>query len=538
MKKVTFKKSFWQSVLSMIALAVFAYVAIASFGVASQKRQLPDGRYEVSKQYAKGNTETVTGNVDFNGRWDGPVTVEYQDNNYILTHTEEVNMEDGYRHGISKVTYPNGKVENICYRHGTRVDSENCEKKSAAIDSEDNTGYGIFSYKYPWFAFKLDALGFDDNYVKAYIDTLESILYSTEFGLEEFDDMYENVLDILEETPYDSIIQVNAELSIFNGLDLILSHEFRLATIHSYGKSDGNTYNVVKLIYPNYLLSLNELGVTDSDFEGFCSEYDLIMSSFNPVAPDDPFFVDSMDQRMFITLDSIYSSGEESAKKSQSLKSAVLSNKDISMRDLEQEFLSRISSQSINLTPSEISEIVLFTILEKFIFGDLINSAVKEAFTIKKGIVVLPTVITVFSGNTSSTSAVLDGNVIEDGGGEVTSRGMAWGTIYNPTTDNQVLLLGTGTGEFVANLTELTEGLTYYARAFAINSAGTAYGNVISFIAQNTTGINAGDLSTLDFSIYPNPASDKITITFKAEDSEGMVFTMFDVNGKVILQKE
>ena len=52
------------------------------------------------------------------------------------------------------------------------------------------------------------------------------------------------------------------------------------------------------------------------------------------------------------------------------------------------------------------------------------------------------------------------------------------------------------------------------------------------------TGIKASDLSTLDFNIYPNPASETITLTFKAENPKGMVFTIFDVNGKVILQKE
>ncbi len=57
MKRLIFKKSFRQSILSTIALAVFAYFAIASFGTAQQKRKLPDGRYEVSKHYSKGNTD-------------------------------------------------------------------------------------------------------------------------------------------------------------------------------------------------------------------------------------------------------------------------------------------------------------------------------------------------------------------------------------------------------------------------------------------------------------------------------------------------
>ncbi len=539
MKKIILKKSFWQTFLSTIAIAIFGYFALSTIpGVSQQKRLLPDGRYELSKQYSGGNTETIQGNVDASGRWDGPTTIVYEDDNYIMTHKEDVEMKEGVRHGVSKISYPNGSVSTDCYQHGVRVNMENCEKKSATIGSDENSAYYIFSYKVPWFAFKLDALGYDSSYVKAYLDTLETILYSTVVNVEDFDDSYDDAIDSLEETAYDSIIQLNNELTLHNGIDLILSHEFRLATINSYGMSDGNTYNVVKSIYPNYLLTLNAYEVTDTDFEGFCSEYDGIMSSYDPIALDDPFFLDSLDERMYRTLDYIYSSEEESAIKSQSLKSAVLSDIDRTIQTFEREYLSQIRNQSLNKTPKEVAEIVLITILEKFIYGDLIKSAVREAFTINNGIVTLPTIITKFSGNPSSTSATLNGNVIEDGGGEVTSRGIAWGMIYNPTIDNQILTVGTGTGDFTATLTELTEGETYYARAFATNSAGTAYGNCISFIAQNTTGIDPTDLSALDFNIYPNPASDNVTITFKSNDSKELVFTMIDVNGKVILQKE
>ncbi len=117
----------------------------------------------------------MTGNVDSYGRWEGPVEIVYEDADYVLQHIEVVNMKNGNRHGVSKVTWSNGQVAHYCYQHGSRVDSNYCEKKSAAIGSEDNSAYGIFSYKVPWFAFKLDALGFNDSYVKAYIDTLETI---------------------------------------------------------------------------------------------------------------------------------------------------------------------------------------------------------------------------------------------------------------------------------------------------------------------------------------------------------------------------
>ena len=121
MKNRVQKKSFWQSVLSVMVLGVFAYMAIGSFGTSQQKRKLPDGRWEIAKHYGSGNTEVIVGNVDGAGLFEGPVKVTYEDENYIVTHTEEVEMKAGERHGISTVTYPDGTKRSYCYQHGTRV---------------------------------------------------------------------------------------------------------------------------------------------------------------------------------------------------------------------------------------------------------------------------------------------------------------------------------------------------------------------------------------------------------------------------------
>lgn len=89
-----------------------------------------------------------------------------------------------------------------------------------------------------------------------------------------------------------------------------------------------------------------------------------------------------------------------------------------------------------------------------------------------------------------TTSSVLDityttassgGDVSSDGGEEITARGVCWRTNPNPTISDSKTTDGTGTGAFSSSLTDLTAVTTYYVRAYATNSIGTAYGNEIEF---------------------------------------------------------
>lgn len=83
----------------------------------------------------------------------------------------------------------------------------------------------------------------------------------------------------------------------------------------------------------------------------------------------------------------------------------------------------------------------------------------------------------------TANSAISGGNITDSGGTTVTARGVCWGTSENPVIDNNPNITsdGTGTGSFVSNITGLIADTTYYVRAYATNSAGTAYGNEVSF---------------------------------------------------------
>lgn len=95
--------------------------------------------------------------------------------------------------------------------------------------------------------------------------------------------------------------------------------------------------------------------------------------------------------------------------------------------------------------------------------------------------ILLPTVTTTAASTVLTTSATSGGNITNDGGGTVSSRGICYGTAHNPTLAQNFVESGAGTGSFTANLAGLNPGTVYYARAFATNSVGTAYGNEINF---------------------------------------------------------
>ena len=102
--------------------------------------------------------------------------------------------------------------------------------------------------------------------------------------------------------------------------------------------------------------------------------------------------------------------------------------------------------------------------------------------------VTVPTVTTSDVTNITQTSATGGGNVTGTGNADVTERGICWSTNHNPTTSSSHASSGTGTGSYTVNMTGLTAGTTYYVRAYAKNSAGTAYGSEVSFTTlQNVT---------------------------------------------------
>ncbi|MFC0878752.1 LamG-like jellyroll fold domain-containing protein, partial [Saccharicrinis sp. FJH2] len=92
-----------------------------------------------------------------------------------------------------------------------------------------------------------------------------------------------------------------------------------------------------------------------------------------------------------------------------------------------------------------------------------------------------PTVTTSTATSVSYFSSLLGGNVTNNGGATVYERGIVYNTSGSPTTSDNKVQIGSGTGAFSQSVTGLLDGTTYYVRAYAINSEGTSYGGVESF---------------------------------------------------------
>jgi uncharacterized protein (TIGR02145 family) len=106
----------------------------------------------------------------------------------------------------------------------------------------------------------------------------------------------------------------------------------------------------------------------------------------------------------------------------------------------------------------------------------------------------LATITTLPIGNIANNTAASGGNITNNGGTSVTQRGVVWSTSPNPSTANNQSTDGSGIGNFTSNLMGLTANTTYYVRSYAINSAGTSYGNELNF---TTTG-GSGSIASLN----------------------------------------
>jgi uncharacterized protein (TIGR02145 family) len=120
-----------------------------------------------------------------------------------------------------------------------------------------------------------------------------------------------------------------------------------------------------------------------------------------------------------------------------------------------------------------------------------------EQRSFSTGAIVPPVVITSAVEQITSDAAMSGGNITDDGGADVTERGVCWSREAGPTLDDFNTSEGGGTGGFTSSLTGLESDTKYYVRAYATNSAGTAYGNEISFDTEPVKDADGNAYTTI-----------------------------------------
>ncbi|MDB4920651.1 NHL repeat-containing protein [Mucilaginibacter sp.] len=137
-------------------------------------------------------------------------------------------------------------------------------------------------------------------------------------------------------------------------------------------------------------------------------------------------------------------------------------------------------------------KIFLLALLLSFVL--LANSCKKSTTTTDTGIV--PTIATAgLIINLTSTTAQSGGTISDAGGSLLTANGVCYSatnktpTVADSKTSETLSTSGSLPIIFTSNLTGLTAGTTYYLRAYASNSSGTAYGSVVQF--TTSTGVSA-----------------------------------------------
>lgn len=138
------------------------------------------------------------------------------------------------------------------------------------------------------------------------------------------------------------------------------------------------------------------------------------------------------------------------------------------------------TSHSVMLGDLAASTLYHFAAVSRDVAGNYATSS-DYTFT-TAATVIAPTIVTSAASSLAAASATLNGSISSLGGASLTQHGFAYGTGSSLSTAATTTLgSNSSTGAFQSSVSSLTCGTTYYARAYGTNSAGTAYGSIVSF---------------------------------------------------------
>lgn len=119
--------------------------------------------------------------------------------------------------------------------------------------------------------------------------------------------------------------------------------------------------------------------------------------------------------------------------------------------------------------------------------------------------------------------ATLYGQVIDNGGTDLTERGFCYGQNQNPSVkDTKILIVGNNIGTYSFELNNLKSSTLYFVRAYAINSKGISYGDQVQFttLPPIPTIISKTGRIWMD----RNLGASRVATNIKDEESFGYLF--------------
>ena len=122
--------------------------------------------------------------------------------------------------------------------------------------------------------------------------------------------------------------------------------------------------------------------------------------------------------------------------------------------------------------------------------------------------------ITTNSATDITTASVSSGGFISGSLAEITTRGICWSTIKNPTTaSNKVVAIGSGTGNFAVAISGLNPSTKYYSRAYAITPNETIYANEMQFTTASLTLASVNTSGIADITVSSATSGGSVTST-------------------------
>jgi len=164
-----------------------------------------------------------------------------------------------------------------------------------------------------------------------------------------------------------------------------------------------------------------------------------------------------------------------------------------------------------------------------------VGGTINNPYGIVLNLSVAPTVSTQAVSSITATTATGNGTITSLGVPNPTVSGICWNTSTSPTTSNFKTTDGStgATGAFTGSLTSLSANTTYYVRAYATNTAGTSYGNEVTFTSSISTGLDVASATAL--SLYPNPATDGFTINTGEKIT---TVSIYNLSGSLVLSQQ